>query len=664
MKNSGIGNSSQAAAVIINLASIYNLTKKLNKAAKYFNKAIKIYRQIYGEHNPKITTSYLNLANLYFKKGKIDSAKYFLIKSINSNLINKSYTSLNEKIELSGYYNGLLLLESFKSLAAIYIYTYKKNKNTEALANANKFIYLSDKLISDLRKSYFTKTDKIRLNSEIAYIFDYAVEVSYWLYKEKIIPDIEAYRRIFYFMERNKTSTLLQSINSLKVQKLAYVPDSLINKENFIVKQINIYNQKLAESNTTNEENFYRDKLLQEQELYKNLINFYKKHYPQYYNAKFNVPVVSINQIQNFISDSTTLINYFIADSSLFALTISKDSVQIYEEKFKDNDIENLNQMNSSILSYSAASIRSYINLASINSKKLIFFNIPKRCNKLIIIPDGIISTVSFEALFDKDVKKGVKVDLKKLPYLIKDFAISYAYSATLLYETEHQDYSQLNRKDLLALAPVFAAGNQQSFNGSQIESIPGTQKEVMQIKSMFDNHNLTSDILLNKEANEYKLKNILSHNSYKIIHIATHGFVNFKEPELSALILSKDAAGIDDGILYSGEIYNLKLRSDLVTLSACETARGKISKGEGVIGLSRAFIYAGAKNLIISLWKVSDVSTTAEMTYFYSHLLKEYPKLDRNIRFSEALRRAKLDMINSKYSHPYFWSPFILIGR
>ena len=107
-----------------------------------------------------------------------------------------------------------------------------------------------------------------------------------------------------------------------------------------------------------------------------------------------------------------------------------------------------------------------------------------------------------------------------------------------------------------------------------------------------------------------------------------------------------------------------MSLKSDLVVLSACETARGKFSKGEGVIGLSRAFIYAGTKNLIISLWKVADLPTTELMTKFYEHLLDENKKLSGDINFNTALHQAKIDLINSEYGHPFFWSSFILIGK
>ncbi|GAH01067.1 unnamed protein product, partial [marine sediment metagenome] len=91
----------------------------------------------------------------------------------------------------------------------------------------------------------------------------------------------------------------------------------------------------------------------------------------------------------------------------------------------------------------------------------------------------------------------------------------------------------------------------------------------------------------------------------YKLLHFATHGFVNTWKPELSGILLAQDTTINEDGILYSGEIYNLELNADLTVLSACETGLGEIKKGEGLIGLTRALLYAGSKNIIVSLWEV-----------------------------------------------------------
>ena len=146
---------------------------------------------------------------------------------------------------------------------------------------------------------------------------------------------------------------------------------------------------------------------------------------------------------------------------------------------------------------------------------------------------------------------------------------------------------------------------------------------------------------------------------NYRFVHLATHGFVNEEKPGFSGLLLSPDETSSEDGILYLAEVYNLQLNAELMTLSACETGLGKIARGEGLIGLTRGFLYAGAQNLLVSLWKVNDASTSRLMIDFYEDLLNGNSK-------SAALQTAKLNLINSdaKYADPYYWAPFVLIGR
>ena len=162
----------------------------------------------------------------------------------------------------------------------------------------------------------------------------------------------------------------------------------------------------------------------------------------------------------------------------------------------------------------------------------------------------------------------------------------------------------------------------------------------------------------MNSDASEALIKaNNLK--NYKYLHFATHGMVNESKPELSRVFLCPK--GDEDGSLFSGEIYNLKINADLVTLSACETGLGKIAEGEGIVGLSRSLMYAGAENLVVSLWQVADASTAQLMIDFY----KEHLYHSENDLFSDDLRKAKLKLLNSEnYYNPYYWAPFILVGK
>ena len=189
------------------------------------------------------------------------------------------------------------------------------------------------------------------------------------------------------------------------------------------------------------------------------------------------------------------------------------------------------------------------------------------------------------------------------------------------------------------------------------ITPLPGTENEVKSILKEYEKNKLKGKVLLHSLANKSFLKSDEAKN-YRVLHFATHGFVNPETPELSGILFAGDSTG---GILSCGEIYNLTLNAELVVLSACETGLGKLRSGEGLMGLSRALLYAGAKNLVVSLWQVSDNSTAELMLGFYRDMLKNKQKAE----YAVSLREAKLKMIKEgKYAHPFYWSPFILIGR
>jgi CHAT domain-containing protein len=147
----------------------------------------------------------------------------------------------------------------------------------------------------------------------------------------------------------------------------------------------------------------------------------------------------------------------------------------------------------------------------------------------------------------------------------------------------------------------------------------------------------------------------------YRIIHIATHGLLNSEQPELSGLVLSlvDENGKTQDGFLRMHEIFNLQLSADLVVLSACQTALGKEIKGEGLVGLTRGFMYAGAERVVASLWQVDDQATAELMKRFYRGMLKD------GLRPAAALRGAQMEMSKiSRWSEPYYWAGFVIQGE
>jgi CHAT domain-containing protein len=146
----------------------------------------------------------------------------------------------------------------------------------------------------------------------------------------------------------------------------------------------------------------------------------------------------------------------------------------------------------------------------------------------------------------------------------------------------------------------------------------------------------------------------------YGVLHFATHGLLDAARPQFSGLALSLGLGQErDDGFLQVDEVFNLRLGDPLVMLSACETGLGELKRGDGVSGLTRAFMYAGAPTVGVSLWSVSDKATAELMSGFYKRLLAgEGPSA------SEALRASQLEMIaGGQFNSPFYWAPFVLVG-
>ncbi|MDQ6785886.1 MAG: CHAT domain-containing protein [Acidobacteriota bacterium] len=194
--------------------------------------------------------------------------------------------------------------------------------------------------------------------------------------------------------------------------------------------------------------------------------------------------------------------------------------------------------------------------------------------------------------------------------------------------------------------------------NGLQIPRLPFSRREAQNILALAPKNQTLSALDFSANLDAARSPQLAD---YRIVHFATHGVLDGVHPELSGIVLSlvDENGKTQDGFLRLNEIYNLKLPADLVVLSACQTALGKDIKGEGLIGLTRGFMYAGAPRVVASLWKVDDAATAELMRLFYQKMLKE------NARPAAALRAAKLEMAqNARWSAPYYWAAFTLQGE
>jgi CHAT domain-containing protein len=190
------------------------------------------------------------------------------------------------------------------------------------------------------------------------------------------------------------------------------------------------------------------------------------------------------------------------------------------------------------------------------------------------------------------------------------------------------------------------------------IPRLPFTRQEATRLLALAPKASSYSAIDF-QASRETVLKGDLS--QYRYVHFATHGLLDSQRPGLSSLVLSMvDEQGkARDGFLRANDIYNLRLPAELVVLSACQTGLGKEIKGEGLVGLTRGFMYAGAARVVVSLWNVNDRATSELMTKFYQKMLKQ------GERPAAALRAAQVEMWRQKqWQSPYYWAAFTLQGE
>jgi CHAT domain-containing protein len=192
-------------------------------------------------------------------------------------------------------------------------------------------------------------------------------------------------------------------------------------------------------------------------------------------------------------------------------------------------------------------------------------------------------------------------------------------------------------------------------YDSNALSDLPGSKDEVLAAEAAI--HSPTDTVLLGPKATESALKRA-DLAQYRIIHLAVHAFANNADPDRSALVLLSDPAAGEDGFLQASEIVQFHLNADLVILSACNTGIGPVEGEEGIAALSRAFLLAGARAVVSTLWSVNDASSLAVMTHFYRHLAAHEPA-------AEALTKAKRDTLHEfgTAAAQYYWAGFIFEG-
>jgi CHAT domain-containing protein len=283
----------------------------------------------------------------------------------------------------------------------------------------------------------------------------------------------------------------------------------------------------------------------------------------------------------------------------------------------------------------------------------------------LIVVPHGALHYLPFEALLTGE---GAASDPGALPYLVRRWTVAYAPSASVLAELRDRARNatqNARRSSLLAAAdptlqpvavtPAPDGGRSPRETPWNLAPLPNARSEIARVASRFPPDAV--ETLVGDAAREDRVTRGAALGAARYVHFATHGVVDEEHPARSALLLASGSDSKADGLLQAREIFKLRLTADLVVLSACESALGRAITGEGLMSLPRAFLFAGAAAVVSSLWRVADESTPELMAGMYNGLSRERGR-------AQALREAKLALIDGgRWSHPYYWAPFTLIG-
>lgn len=399
-----------------------------------------------------------------------------------------------------------------------------------------------------------------------------------------------------------------------------------------------------------------------------------------------------LQEIQGFLDERTALLEFFVGEEGSYLFVVTREGLGVHPLPPRRQLAPLVESLRRAVYTDSRLLARHYAQDAYQLYRQLLLPAAGELIAKprLVVAPDGPLYSLSFDVLLTAKVPEG-GAPRRDLPYLIRERAVSYVPSATVLAHLVtgrrpgsgpeaagklfvgfgDPGHVQGDGQDGGAAPAAPAAGgdcgpataaasgrgaNTAAASLAEPRPLPAARDEVCRIARLFGADRAA--VFLGPAASEENVKASAVVRSAHILHFAAHGLLDASHPDLSGLRLTHAAGSAEDGLLQVREIFNLKLRADLVVLSACQSGLGKEVSGEGLIGMTRAFLYAGASSLVVSLWQVDDESTADLMVGFYGHLESG---LDR----SEALRSSKLQLIDgSRYFHPYFWAPFILVGR
>ena len=612
------GSLNQYATALNSLASVNIKSGNNKKALKYLKKSLNISRKA---ANPLI------LADCLSKLGEV----YTRLKNYE-----KAIACLQECLKVCENIDNPYLVCRFYRSSGIALKHRKKLK--EAESHFIKSIDLIEKKRAGIEEDYLKSSYLATIKG---------------IYEDMIlfqIMDLNNQLSALQFSERSRARAFLDMLGGrAKV---------IFSKKNFMVER------EPDEKRLTELSANYRLRSSSEKSPFNSAIRGESKE-PEIISPSVIAPY-QIEEIQQTLDHNCKILEYEITEENIVIWVISRNDIKNQIVAANSEELRNLIIDLRKTLTLEDSFLERYrtwaerIEETDGLAKKLyniLFKPIRKFLNKgdlLYIIPDDELFYIPFASLKSEEGR-----------YIIEDYDLAYVPSASILKLCLAKNRGKINPEEdsiLLAGNPLISENILNNF--PSLNPLIHAEKEIKIVASIFP-HSFT---LLRAEAREDKIRAKIK--DFEIIHLASHSLIDERMPLYSSIILSPSSnisenfqiENPDDGLLMLPEVFSLNLsRSKLIVLSSCETGLGKLFKGEGIIGLSRAFMYAGSPSMLASLWKVEDESTSLLFQRFYSNIKRESSSK------AKALKYAQLCFIKNQeleeYRHPYFWSSFIIIG-
>lgn len=607
-----------------------------DKSIQYFNISIEEYEK--ADDISGLADSYFLRAKTYQKMGNIEQAKSDLLKAISFEDVYKDWR-----------------MRYFPALASVYLDYEEKFDEESYIDSVNIALAKSDDFISQLKMERRYFEDQISLGTQFLDVYSSNIEILSRLYKKD--PSLVDNESLFGYFENLKANSLRDQLKTDNAIMIGNMPKSVLLDEKDFQNRLTNLQQQIHYLDTKDETDdqllSLRQQVVSTKAEYDSFLQKLEIEYPGYYKHEYQNKLVSLSELQTYLT-TEHLLEYFVSADHIFSILISADSFQLFRTEKPEQWTEKVATFQK-LLHDPESSAQDIAELSSFFFKLLVqeqIQSIPKQCNKLRIVPDDLINFIPFEILL---TEKAETYDFRHFPYLLHRFNISYSQSANLLKTLLIKERRNSNLS-YAGFAPNYENELSDSLSmliamntrGNHLD-LPFARKSVSRVSEL-----MGGKPFLNTTATKQSFfKNA---PKARIIHLAMHGFIDLENPSFSSLLFYGKQP---EASLFSSEVFGIELESDLAVLSACNTGIGKLVNGDGIQNMSRAFNFAGVKNTIMSLWSVPDVQTSQIIYKFFQNIKEELP-------IDVALTKSKQSYLENSSrlsSHPYYWAGMVANG-